>query len=1105
MAVLEVIQGTDNGKGDVQGSLSWAILQANQLDGADEIQILTDVRLALPDDLQRMQTLLNSDITIKGNNHILSGDNDNDGAIDTNGEDRPLLFIKSGNINIENLTFKNGVAKGGDSKMGGGGLGAGGGLFVYAGTVGLKNVVFDNNRAVGGGSLVVTPNNLGIGGGGMGGNALGSGGAGMFGDSPLSEAYAGGYGGNGNYRSSISDFGGGGEGARGKGGFGGGGSYGGYIQSYFNVLPIGGYGGFGGGGGKGGRLLIPGSFPADIQSGFGGFGGGAGFNWSSYFKSMGGFGAGDSMSGYGGGGGAGLGGALFLRSGNVTLDSVQFTNNQAQGGVAFQNNGQGLGGAIFIIDQAAKDFQVSQTNTQGMPETLGIITGTASFTNNTAANAAGTPTNNNDIYGTDQIETGSNFGTAIDGLLEKAKVFFDANKNGTPDANEPLAITNASGTYDLEIPLDKYDTNNNGKIDPAEGTLVIIGGKDTSTGLTLKTPLAAPIVEVEGGQQVATSITKVVGLLTQTGVSTEVAQDVVKTGLGIAATVDLYSLNPLTVLAGNGNSGEQVNTDPVNTLNSIKLTPEVTSTPIGKLLQEVVNSNNLTAVTTIQSSSDTAAQVFGMMAGLQAASDQMSGVIDGASEVKVAFDQYVTESLLEEILKAILAGEVLDLTNAAQVESVICTAIDKAEAAIPELNLDRDTIDAIKDGVVEVMTATNAAIMDAAASGGTGSEIATSIAQAQKVAQSSAVNGLKAAAAGSQDIANVVKQNTGNALLNKIDKAEVQDPTAVNQAPTLANAIEDVTVKENTENYNLNISENFNNPAYIKSYLATGLPYGLKLDSATGVISGMPQGIKAIGDNKIAIFATNEFGTTTAKFELKVNTDNRGDSVINGLPNFRNEIYARAGNDTVNGNNFADYLVGQNGDDVLRGNGQPDTLVGGSGDDKLFGNDGKDVLQGGANNDLLFGGIKDDLLVGQNGDDVLDGAQGNDTLNGGAGEDRLLGTNNLVKNSTVDILIGGSNSDVFVLGDTLGSFYDDLAVADYALIKDFTTADDSFELFGTPEDYLLKNAVDYVKDKPGLAIVKAENNELIAILQGDVSLGLLQSSGDFLTLNGIFV
>jgi len=396
MATFSVTSATDNGLGNTPGTLSYAILQANQLAGDDTISMNTDVRVT-----GVMKTLVNSNITIVGNNHSLSGDVNNNGSNDS-GDVRPL-FILSGSVNISDLSITNGRAQGGT----GGGGGLGGGLFISDGNVSLTNVRFTNNIAQGGSG------NSSSGGGGMFGNGT-TGGGGLFGNAPSDGV--GGYGGNGNYGGfggfagsfdlgSGSGIGGGnggfgggggdgpglgggnGSGSGGSGGFGGGGGRG------FGIG--GGPGGFGGGGGGGGRTGTGGG-----RGGYGGGGGRGGFNSGSggFINGFGGFGGGNS--GGNGGGGAGLGGGIFVRSGSLTLNNTRFTGNSATGGTgAF--SGQGLGGAIFIMQSTTN----TNGNNQGMPSVLPTVTsfGNPTFRGNSAANDAGTPTNNDNVYGTINI------------------------------------------------------------------------------------------------------------------------------------------------------------------------------------------------------------------------------------------------------------------------------------------------------------------------------------------------------------------------------------------------------------------------------------------------------------------------------------------------------------------------------------------------------------------------------------------------------------------------------------------------------------------------------------------------------------------------------
>ncbi|EEV89488.1 type I secretion target GGXGXDXXX repeat (2 copies) [Cardiobacterium hominis ATCC 15826] len=85
------------------------------------------------------------------------------------------------------------------------------------------------------------------------------------------------------------------------------------------------------------------------------------------------------------------------------------------------------------------------------------------------------------------------------------------------------------------------------------------------------------------------------------------------------------------------------------------------------------------------------------------------------------------------------------------------------------------------------------------------------------------------------------------------------------------------------------------------------------------------------------------------------------------------------------------YRIGKDGDDTLRGNNNANYLYGDKGNDALNGGDGNDVLHGGEGDDSLGGDSGDDVLHGNEGNDHLYGGAGHDTLDGGAGDDHLEG------------------------------------------------------------------------------------------------------------------
>jgi hypothetical protein len=146
----------------------------------------------------------------------------------------------------------------------------------------------------------------------------------------------------------------------------------------------GGNGGFGGGGGSGG---------------LGGKGGTIGIPGESGMPGLGGFGGGNGRSNFGGGGG-GLGGAIFVRSGSLTLHNTTFANNQAIGG-AGAHDGQGKGGAIFVVTEALKEA----AHVTIAPRVVAFDR-LPTFMNNRASHADDQAIDNADVYGVVEVVGG---------------------------------------------------------------------------------------------------------------------------------------------------------------------------------------------------------------------------------------------------------------------------------------------------------------------------------------------------------------------------------------------------------------------------------------------------------------------------------------------------------------------------------------------------------------------------------------------------------------------------------------------------------------------------------------------------------------------------
>ena len=437
--------------GSHQGDLRYCISQANETPGPNEIDFNVPANSTIA--LNQMLMIYN-DVTIRGDtavNLTLSGQDQfrvlyiNNGTVNIDnvtiaqglaqggagggggGGGAGMgggLLINSGTVTLSNVAFDQDQAiggKGGNGQLrnqvltgGGGGLGGpggdgndgagGGGGFLgsggtgfvagggggggFTGTGGIGEAIFEglpagNGSSIGGGGGGSTESSAGQGspdGGGDGaqtsnrGPGGGGGSSGFAGSSPGQDASgagpgAGGFGGGGGGGSlfqdgaSGGDYGGGGGGGFGNGGFGGGGGFG--FGPHGDGTPghLGGNGGFGGGGGGGFGTASPSTSVA--------FGG-----------------AGDTNPF--GGGGAGLGGAIFVRAGSLTLVGASFTDDSATGGLSgggAAQGGQGKGGALFIMTGASA-------------HSLGSA---PTFIGNSAANAGSDitdPQDNANVYGT---------------------------------------------------------------------------------------------------------------------------------------------------------------------------------------------------------------------------------------------------------------------------------------------------------------------------------------------------------------------------------------------------------------------------------------------------------------------------------------------------------------------------------------------------------------------------------------------------------------------------------------------------------------------------------------------------------------------------------
>ncbi|MFB2967955.1 tyrosinase family protein [Aerosakkonema sp. BLCC-F183] len=308
----------------------------------------------------------------------------------------------------------------------------------------------------------------------------------------------------------------------------------------------------------------------------------------------------------------------------------------------------------------------------------------------------------------------------------------------------------------------------------------------------------------------------------------------------------------------------------------------------------------------------------------------------------------------------------------------------------------------------------------------------------------------------------------------------------------------------------------------------------VNLSNPIGADIADSQGVATIRDNDTKAVTVPP---PPVKAGVPVFGSTANDTISGG--NGNDSIFADSGDDLVFGGKGDDYLVGNKGKDIFYGDAGNDLIFGNEGEDTIYGGEGNNTLSGGKENDVIYGGSGEDFIVGDDGNDLIfgkgkdflagnkgndtiDGGEGNSSLFGGAdndvlfggigsdllfgdkGKDRLVGVDRKASNpgfSEIDTLVGGFDSDTFVLGDAVKFYYNDgddskSGTSDYALILDFNSSQDRIELRGSAGGYVLGSSPSGLPTGTAIYQKTLGQNELIAIVQGSNNLSL---SGGYFT------
>ncbi|WP_445244739.1 FG-GAP-like repeat-containing protein, partial [Microcoleus sp. OTE_8_concoct_300] len=245
-------------------------------------------------------------------------------------------------------------------------------------------------------------------------------------------------------------------------------------------------------------------------------------------------------------------------------------------------------------------------------------------------------------------------GFVIDDYIAGAKVFFDANKNGIIDPNEPKGTTDSQGAFGFDIPFSTFDTNNNGKLDPTEGNLVAFGGTDIGTGLPLETPLKATPDAV-----VINLLTSILAELADRGLSVNDANAKLTSAFGIPSDIPLNYIDPIAATQGGQPGAKAVLTAMLAAQNSIT---------------------------------------------------QTAGLIEGASNLTLGD---AVKQIVSTIADRIQTGLPLDFTQPEQVADLIVQVGDRVKAIDPSFNAQEILVAAPALG--QVIAASNQRIVQAIA------------------------------------------------------------------------------------------------------------------------------------------------------------------------------------------------------------------------------------------------------------------------------------------------------------------------------------------------------------------------------------------------------
>lgn len=311
----------------------------------------------------------------------------------------------------------------------------------------------------------------------------------------------------------------------------------------------------------------------------------------------------------------------------------------------------------------------------------------------------------------------------FDGYVVHSVVFFDANRNGIQDANEPATTTDKLGVHHLALENfeGNFDANGDSILNPSEGRLAAKGGLDIAKGLPLGMALTAP------GQAVVISplTTLLDQLITRNPTLTlDQADAQVKAALGLSAE----TAGRIKVLRY----------DPFRVVDDTDADAGAVQAASAKIYDTVV---------------------------------QASALLDGASNASAS---EINNALWNAMAARIQASGQLNLSSGNSVAELIQTAATDVNTTIPA-----NAAQAAASVIAEV----NFIKDEVVASDLTASETLAAITQAQRVAQARIAPALAQVGAGQLSVDELAASYSGPALQQAVDTAPVGDLDGFDTSP----------------------------------------------------------------------------------------------------------------------------------------------------------------------------------------------------------------------------------------------------------------------------------------------------------------------------------